>query len=304
MTTQSNTAGALSVDSEDYPALYQSANNASSDAQTLHLRTTYSYLILMVVGALFAAYSAKSTAVTIISAVFFMTTLGISLLSEWKRHDKVWYKGRAVAESIKTRSWRYMMNAEPYSVTDPPIKAQHEFCNDLAEILSQNNTLSEFMGNGAVSYDAVTDKMKWVRNLDTPTRLAVYKEHRIEEQRLWYSKKSVENRIMGKRWFRVMVILHSLAIILLLVQIGYPKLSNLPIEAIIVGATGVLTWIQVKRYQDNSTVYAFTAHEIVLIRQKSDGITTDKELSDFVKDAENAFSREHTMWVARKDVSG
>lgn len=303
MTTQSNTATAITVDSRDFPSLYKSADDASAEAQTAHLRTTYAYLILMVIGALFATYSTKSPEVAIVSALFFIVTLGISLLSAWKRYDKVWYKGRAVAESIKTRTWRYMMNAEPYFVTDPPIKAQHEFCDDLAEILKQNNTLSEFMGDSTVTPDAVTEKMKWVRGLDTQARLLVYKEHRIEEQRLWYTKKSVENRKLGKRWFWVMLLLHGLAIAFLLVQIAYPKLTYLPIEAIIVGATGVLTWIQVKRYQDNSTVYAFTAHEIVLIKQKSDGILTDKELSDFVKDAENAFSREHTMWVARKDVS-
>jgi hypothetical protein len=290
------------VKSQDYPSLYQAANQASADAQNFYIRATYSYLVLTILGALFAGYASKSSISAIISACFFMATLGLSLLSASKRHDKTWYKGRAVAESIKTRAWRYMMNAEPYFVTDPPIMAQHEFCNDLEEILGQNNTLSEFMGSNVDTSDAVTERMKQVRGLDTQKRLEVYKEYRIEEQRTWYSKKHVENRVTGKRWFILMICLHSLAILLLLIQIWKPKLAYLPIEAVIVGASSVLTWIQVKRYQENSTAYSFTAHEIVIIKQKSDGITTDEALSNFVKDAENAFSREHTMWVARKDV--
>jgi len=45
-----------------------------------------------------------------------------------------------------------------------------------------------------------------------------------------------------------------------------------------------------------------TAYEIGFIREQISNVSTDKELSDFVKDAENAFSREHTQWAARRDV--
>ena len=103
-------------------------------------------------------------------------------------------------------------------------------------------------------------------------------------------------------WFCIMVGFHAAAIFLLLIQIANPEWDLLPTEALIVAAGGVLTWIQIKKYQDNSTAYSLTAHEIGFIRQGSESAKTEEQLSDFVKDAENAFSREHTQWVARKDA--
>ncbi len=65
-------------------------------------------------------------------------------------------------------------------------------------------------------------------------------------------------------------------------------------------AGGVLTWIQVKRFQEIATAYALTAHEIGIVRGHLADSDTDEEFSEFVKDAENAFSREHTQWVVRQ----
>ena len=48
--------------------------------------------------------------------------------------------------------------------------------------------------------------------------------------------------------------------------------------------------------------YALAAHEIGLIKEQSLLPDTPEKFSLFVGDAENAFSREHTQWVARKDV--
>ncbi|MCV5767721.1 hypothetical protein OFN22_29990 [Escherichia coli] len=39
-----------------------------------------------------------------------------------------------------------------------------------------------------------------------------------------------------------------------------------------------------------------------LVKEEAKQPNTDEEFSVFVGDAENAFSREHTQWVARKDV--
>ena len=63
----------------------------------------------------------------------------------------------------------------------------------------------------------------------------------------------------------------------------------------------MLSWIQAKRFQELAASYALAAHEISIIRQQSSGPMDDRAFSRFVGDAENAFSREHTQWVARQD---
>lgn len=38
-----------------------------------------------------------------------------------------------------------------------------------------------------------------------------------------------------------------------------------------------------------------------MIRERLAFVATDRQLSEFVSDAENAVSREHTLWLARAD---
>ena len=67
------------------------------------------------------------------------------------------------------------------------------------------------------------------------------------------------------------------------------------------GASAVLSWLQAKKHRELSTSYSLAAHEIVLIKGEVVSIQTESNLSDFVMNSENAFSREHTQWAARKN---
>jgi hypothetical protein len=59
--------------------------------------------------------------------------------------------------------------------------------------------------------------------------------------------------------------------------------------------------LQLRRYQELSQSYLITATELSLIKSKIHQIETEEELSNFVDDAETAISREHTLWLARRD---
>jgi len=287
---------------EDYPALYQAADDTSRYAQKVYLSLTAAYLILLVLGATFTIYADRSATSGIIAAIFFLSTISLSILQASRRFDKTWYNGRAVAESVKTRTWRFMMRAEPYEDADSVAVVSNLFCSDLHEILRQNRSLAEYLGGSISTKEPISTKMLSVRSLSVPERLSLYQQERIDEQRGWYARKYVYNRKMEKIWFAVMLCMNTIALILLLIQIAQPTLDTLPVEAIIVAAGAALTWTQVKRFQEHSAAYSLTAHEIGIVRQQSAFVNNERQLSDFVKDAENAFSREHTQWVARRDV--
>jgi hypothetical protein len=87
-----------------------------------------------------------------------------------------------------------------------------------------------------------------------------------------------------------------------LVKIAKPAWTDLPIDVCIVCAGAALTWMQLKRFQELSTAYSLTAHEISLLRGYSQDVSTDAKFSAFVNDAESAFSREHTQWQARRQT--
>jgi len=89
---------------------------------------------------------------------------------------------------------------------------------------------------------------------------------------------------------------------LVCLRIAYPEWKYFPTAVFAVAAVSVVSWMQAKRFFELSTSYSLATHEISIIRTQVDSISTEKEFSNFVNDTENAFSREHTQWVARRDT--
>jgi hypothetical protein len=291
----------IQIDDKDLPGLYQSANCSSLTEQKKYFSGIAWYLILLIIAALFIyLFGDYPEAIyKIISAILFFITLVIMIWLRVSRPDDIWYNGRAVAESVKTRSWRWMMRADPYLDT-PDIEIMRKcFVNDLKTILKQNQSLIGKLGVSAGVEDPISKKMLEVRKLHLPDRIDLYRKQRITNQELWYTKKAKFNKSKASFWFNTTVCLHSIAIILLLYNIKEPHLK-LPVEVIAVAATSVLTWLQSKKHNELSSSYTLTAHEIVLIKSETTIIQTESEFSDYVINCENAFSREHTQWFARK----
>lgn len=294
MSTQSN------YERPEYPALYNAANQASIESQNNYLLGLKWYLFLTILAALLSVYIKESREAGIIATVVFLGVLFLTIYQAFKRFDKDWYNGRAVAESVKTRTWRFVMRAEPYFDSNDIKEVKKAFCQDLNDILEQNRELGSSFTHPSMTEETITDSMLEIRKRDFDDRLNYYISNRINEQRAWYFTKASLNKKLAKRWFIALVVTQSIVIISLLIEIGY-EIYNLPTAAIIVAGSSILSWMQIKRYQDLATSYSLTAHEIGILKSQSFVVNNGATLSDFVKDAENAFSREHTQWVARKD---
>lgn len=287
------------ITSEDLPGLYQSADQASLRAQSSYFWGLRLYLILLVAAAYVSFGWPNDSFGALTSAVLFLITLGILVALKVNRPDDLWYNGRAVAESVKTRAWRLMMRAEPYNETENDDLVTRQFIGDLKAILEQNRSLSKELNSSSGIKEPVSSKMLQIRALPLEQRLEIYKDQRIQNQSNWYSLKSLWNKRRARQWFWVSVGLHAAAILMLLYRIKDPTLS-LPVEVIATAAGAVLTWLQAKKHNELNSSYALAAHEIVLIKGEALSVHSERELSDFVVASEAAFSREHTQWVARK----
>jgi hypothetical protein len=73
-------------------------------------------------------------------------------------------------------------------------------------------------------------------------------------------------------------------------------------DPLVIVVTAPFVWLQVKRHGELAGSYLLTAHEIGHIQGRSGSVSDEKTLSDFVNEAEFAFSREHTQWSARRDA--
>lgn len=286
---------------EDYPALYQAANEASLGAQTDFLNCVKGYAVLSVAGAGLAFYGIESTILAVLAAIFFFGGLCLSGLIAVKKFEITWYRTRAVAESIKTISWRFIMHGKPFD-DQSLVKVKVEFRNVLRKILKEHRDLAPSLAGVHAEKEQITAHMLQVRELPLEERIKIYREQRIDEQRAWYAKKSKYNKAQGNTWFLGLIGLQVGAILFTILRVGYPQWEFLPTEIFIVAATNVLAWTQVKRFRELAAAYGLAAHEIGLAKEGLEDFKSEEKFSKFVSDTENAFSREHTQWVARRDM--
>lgn len=288
------------LDRNTLPGLYQSSDQASLNGQSSYFLGLRTYSILLIAAAFCSFLWPDTIAGAAIAATLFVVTLLILIALRLNRPDDIWYNGRAVAESVKTISWRWSMKAEPYDKPDLETVLQM-FVNDLKDILKQNTSLSKSLPANVGIKHSISDTMRSIRALPVSGRLEIYKKQRINDQANWYSAKSEFNRKRARFWFWVSVILHLTAIGMLVARVTKPTLK-LPIEVVATAASAALAWLESKKYNELNSSYSLAAHEISIIRDEAELVKTEKELAIFVRNSENAFSREHTQWAAKKST--
>ena len=193
-----------------------------------------------------------------------------------------------------------MARAEPFNTDDTAARAG--FIASVRKILEDNKEVSSH----AVEMPAgslITNIMSELRSQLLDERKAVYRSHRIRNQQQWYTQKARLNRIAARRWFLGLIGVNALALGSAVVRIEYPLVEHWPTDIFVAAAASVMGWVQTKRFQELSSSYTLTAHEIILLDAMLPTDNSEEKFSDFVGDAENAFSREHTQWRARRDVS-
>lgn len=283
----------------DFPSLYRSADDLSLRSQQQFFRALRVHLITLVIAAILSIVNIPHWSVAAAQLIALLGALGCSIYLFAKRPDRFWYAGRAVAESIKTITWRYVCRAEPFQGDDP--NARSDFHQKLKQIIEQNREVCQSLTEhlDGVQFTPVMENMR-ARTLEE--RRATYSEFRIKDQLTWYAKKAVLNRRMSQYFFWALIGVNFIAVICAVLRIVWVDQPFWPTDVLVAIAASVLSWMQAKRFSELAASYSLAAHEIGLIKEQSLLPNTPENFSLFVGDAENAFSREHTQWVARQDV--
>lgn len=283
-----------------YPALFCSADDASNKKQKAYLRLIGAeYAVLLLASILSDSAFKGSTFYLLYAFVFVVSVILLLTRNLWKLQQD-WYRCRALAESVKTLTWRYIMRAAPFG-DGPPLKdARAEFRNHLYRTFDANRATAEKIDPNWSAADQITDEMDRVRAFSLDERKKYYTTHRLNDQRTWYMRKAGENNRSARNWVVAAVVAYALAFALALARIRFPDLEFWGIHPIIVFAASVIGWMQVKKFNELAAAYTITAHEIGLIKPKLDVVDSESDFSDFINDAELAFSREHTLWIARQ----
>lgn len=285
---------------ESYPALYRTADAASAAAQSRFLWCMRGILASSIVGAGLATAGENDKWTAVVAATVFFVGWVLSILMALLKLENVWYRTRAVAESVKTTTWRFIAKAEPFGPQQDTDTAKGALQTRLHKVLAEHSDLAEQFGGTLAAQPQITEDMVQLRSRGLPERLEHYREHRVKEQREWYANKSAQNRRASRQWIAALIALQTLAICFALLRIASPDFHYWPVTLAAAAATAALTWAQVKRYRELAAVYGLTAHEIGLALHDFDNITSEDQFARAVADAESAFSREHTQWIAKK----
>ncbi|WP_082505271.1 DUF4231 domain-containing protein [Deinococcus sp. Leaf326] len=292
----------MEIEDSDLPGLFVAADRLSKSSQNTYILMTRISLVLLIGIAVLGVFSFEDENsklnIAFASGIAIAISIIINLILLSNKPDKDWYDGRAVAESVKTKSWRFMMRSDPYIQDDAEIL----FDEVLRRIRDERPSFVSKLDANTASSNQVTPKMQHVRSLSFNERKTIYLNKRIEDQRRWYATKSDFNKSKAKMWSNINLISQ---IVILLLCFAVVRWSNIPISIIGVLTTLVsciVAWVQLKKYQELSNSYGLAAQELASIFGQGTRITQEDQFGIFVSDAENAISREHTMWSARRDA--
>ena len=130
------------VSREDFPALFRVADDSSLEAQRKYILLIRVSLIAMVGGTLLVELDfvipGWTRAFVVLGAALMATAFFATLLVSQKSYKDRWYSGRAVAESVKTLSWRFMMAAEPFHDRADREMVEQHFLSKLKDMLRQD----------------------------------------------------------------------------------------------------------------------------------------------------------------------
>src|SRR5690606_26266983 len=137
----------------------------------------------------------------------------ISILLKAKKYEDIWYRGRALAESCKTLTWRYMMCSEYFENNYTTQEAEKRFIERIREIHAEFNDLHGELKAKDLSHPIITEEMKKIRSLEVNKRKEYYISHRIQNQIDWYSIKADSNKKKYENWFIAVIISQFLALL-------------------------------------------------------------------------------------------
>ena len=286
-----------------YPKIFTIADDKSKSSQNRYINFNRASLVLIIIFAISSIFTYNNQGpnwlIIICTAAVILSTL-INIYILFRRPEKKWYEGRAIAESVKTLSWKYMVGSQPYDLMTNDVNIL--FKDNLKKIIRQDKDFLKLIGDEKNENYFITDKMKEIRSSDFKYRKQIYLNDRIQNQINWYSKNTKRNKIYKSITLILIILFQSVAVILFCIENFTELKFSYSFTSLLITLTTVsMTWLQMKRYQELTDAYSVTANELKKIHENEFNVTNDEDLNKYVDDSEAAISREHTLWMARRD---
>jgi len=288
----------------EFTSLYIAADEASKSTQNNYVLIVAIDLALMVLASALAVYNYESVTskltLYVISGLFLLASFFLTIILLTRKFEDSWYQGRALAESCKTLTWRFMTRSELFEDSIQLEDAKQKFISRVQELGAEFPELNRIMKAELLNKPVFTQMMLNVRSLSLSDRKDFYIQNRIEDQKTWYAKKASYNNNKYLLWFSLIIGSQGLSLISIVLLISNPRLNWNLVGFFTTISSASLSWLQLKRHQELKQAYTTTSKELNMISALADNISSENEFSKFVLDSENAVSREHTLWLAQR----
>ena len=294
----------LRLQRADLPAVCRSAADLSARGQRRTKRLVRVELLAVILAGVAGLWSlrvgpARLDVLAAVAGLLFAVSLGAVLLRGYLRPEQEWYAGRAGAESIRTLAWRYAVGGDPFPVDGSTAHAA-TFLDRLRAILGQLTEL-ELAATGPEERE-LTPALEQVRAAGFAQRRAVYRRDRVENQIGWYLARADRHDRRANLWWSASVLSSAAGLVVAGLRVfGVVNLDLLGVAGAC--ASAAVAWNQLNQNRALVAAYRLTARELNIIRDRVDHVD-EPDWPLFVSDAEDAVSREHTMWLARHGHPG
>jgi len=147
--------------------------------------------------------------------------------------------------------------------------------------------------------DQITPGLRRLRGLALEERRELYRDERIGGQQAWYARSALRHERRATQWSLALTSLEALGLTGgVLKATGVLGVDLLGLAGAVVAAGAA--WVHAKQHQSLANAYAVASQELAAISGQVGWAASEQEWAHFVDQAEEAISREHTLWRASR----
>lgn len=288
------------MDEIEYPNIFKKADVKSGSYQKYFININIVVLACLIIAAIISSLQLDEKWPDVVASIFLFLSLFLTVILLIIKPERKWYDGRAIAESVKSLTWKFITATKPFSYKYDLQRSEEKFIKNLKQIIGQKKEFFKIIGEEPSEGEQIPQSMIELRKKSLQDKIKFYVTKRLEEQRKWYYNKSKKNRKNKNIFFGFILFFQVIAIITLFSDFNL-NIDYTTTPVIVCIASALIAWLQLKRFQELTESYGITATELSLIKSKAKHIKDEPDFENFVDDAETAISREHTLWLARRD---
>ena len=282
-----------------YPALFQAADAAATVAQRAHVRLVAIELLLVILGAALGSAAAFDASLATVMPMFagasFLAAAALKVVERDRRYDRQWLDARAIAETVRTTAWQYMMRVPPY---DDDATADEAFATALRASLEARPNLTASLTTSPAGSRQISADMRAERARPVSERRDRYRAARLADQIAWYRRKGAGHTRRASQFFWLALAAQLGALLVAGVSTAQPALSRFNLLGVLAAIASTATAIsQLNRHDDLARTYGLAFQELSLIDGLAETAKTEAALRRVVSDGEGVIAREHKLWL-------